>query len=76
MKKTFANLEELKRNTFSFFDDKLFIQRMAEKPKNSNEIFKRLETDKDIVLITDDNLIHPSLSNIDFLKNKNNFIII
>ena len=62
-----------KRNTFSFFDDKLFIQRMAGKPKNSNEIFKRLETDNDIVLITDDNLIHPSLSNIDFFEKQKQF---
>jgi hypothetical protein len=62
-----------KRNTFSFFDDKLFIQRMAGKPKNSNEIFKRLETDNDIVIITDDNLIHPSLSNIDFFEKQKQF---
>lgn len=62
-----------KRNTFSCFDDKLFIQRLAGKPRNTNEIFKRLECEDDIVIITDDNLIHPSLSNIDFFEKQKHF---
>ena len=46
---------------------------MAAKPKNSNEIFKKIETNNNIVLITDDNLIHPSLSNIDFFEKQKQF---
>lgn len=72
--KTFCKFRSRpKRNTFSFFDNKLFIQRMAGKPRNANEIFKRLETDNDIVIITDNVLIHPSLSNIDFFEKQKQF---
>ena len=62
-----------KRNTFSFFDDKLFIQRMSRKPRSTHEIFKRLETNNNIVIITDDVIVHPSLSKTDFFEKQKQF---
>lgn len=62
-----------KRNTFSFFDDTWFIQRMGGSPRSTNEIFERLELGNDIVIITDDILIHPSLTSDEFYDRQKKF---
>ena len=73
-KKKFSNFRRKpKRNTFLFFDDKLFIQRLSGNPRSTQEIFKRLEIDNDSVIITDDVIVHPSLSNIDFFEKQKQF---